>query len=188
MKDAWPWALGAIGVGLLFSRQAGDKAARKMTTPGREGWTATTHADLVDGIRQEARFAGIPEWLPLAMAETESRIRPLPPRGAGAGQTFYPFGIQQNRGQDLTGFPMGSDELVGALGPQEQLNAAVTEIARLWHLYGPDHERVRMGWVMPAYARRGRPFPEKTGSVMTARRMANWNRAVAKWGGPVPVA
>ena len=172
------WVLAAVAAVLyLWSRGTGEG----------EGEAALTREQLIDVARQEARASGVPEWLVLANMDVESGIRHLGPRGSGMGRTYYPMGIQTNRGMDLTGLD-GEDLHDSLSDAQANIHVGAQEWARIWGEYSPDVDRARMAWVMPAYARRGPPYPEKTGSVATATRLGNWRRAVARWGGPAAVA
>ncbi len=176
------WGAAILGVSMVVGRLGQSPGGPEI---GRE--------EVIEKIRHSARLRhdDIPEWVFLATAQVESGIRHLPSRGSGNGRTFYPFGIQRNRGSDLSHIPLEDTErLDAALGNLDRhINLGVDEVARLWRLYRGDIDRVRVAWVMPAYAKNGPPYPERMGSVPTSRRLANWRSAVAQMGGPVvPVA
>ena len=175
------WGAAVLGVSMVVGRMNQDKGDANINM-----------GDVEERIRREAKRYDytMPAYVPLAMAQVESNLKHLPSRGSGNGRTFYPFGIQRNRGADLTGLELGSEERDDALADLDyHIMIGVDEIARLWDVYGGDIDRVRVGWVYPASARKGPPYPKQMGSVLTSTRLSNWRKAVAKWGGPVvPVA
>ena len=193
----WVPVVGALVVGALAFRKDAEAAVQRGNDDPREAH-GQRQQDIAQKIREEAARVGLPPYIALATAQSESAFRHLPPRGSGPGRTFYPLGIQANRGADIvnrlggTSYSHDAPEVHEALGElDDHIAAGVAELKRGWDKYGPDHERVRMWWVMPAYARRGRPWPTMTGSVSTARRLNRWNNHVAAHGGPpgsVPVA
>ena len=140
-----------------------------------------------DLARDAASSAEIPAWLLLSTGQVESGLRHLSPRGSGEGRTFYPYGIQRNRGRDIFGRfygrpPDDQDELDAALGDLEiNTQFAAAELARGVERYGLDPDRLRLFWVWPAAARSGPPYAEQYGSVPTARRLANWHAAIDQW-------
>ena len=137
--------------------------------------------------RRAADSYGIPAWLLLSTGQVESRLRHLPPGGSGEGRTFYPYGIQRNRGRDIFvryygRQPEDLEELDAALGDLEvNTQFAAAELARGVERYGLDSDRLRLFWVWPAAARSGPPYAEQYGSVPTERRLANWHAAVDQW-------
>ena len=172
--EGWLAAAIAFVVGSAFMRRRAE-AAEEMEPASRD--------EIITIIREESARANIPAFIPLATAQSESGIQHLPPTGAGQRTTFYPFGIQRNRGADITGLE-GDDLDDELLNLRAHIRHGVNELARGYRRHGNDHELIRMFWVYPSAARNGRPFPNVTGSVKTAHRLQRWNDHVIMFGGP----
>ena len=142
-----------------------------------------------DLARRAAAQYEIPAWLILSLGQVESGLRHTDPHGSGEGRTFYPYGIQRNRGRDIFGraygrSPRDNAELDAALSDLEiNTDFAARELARGVGKYGLDADRLRFFWVWPAAARSGPPWAAQYGSVPTERRLANWHRALQRWQG-----
>ncbi len=180
MNDWLPWAAAAAAL-FAFSRKAG--ADGPMTYP------KLSRDQLIDLARQESEYHGMPPWILLATAQSESGIQHLAPTGKGQRKTFYPYGIQVNRGSYILQ-GVSQDELERVMSdPQALTSMAATELKRGYDLYGDDVDRLRMFWAMPAWAKRGAPWPRTTGSykgrpILTSHRLNRWRRHVEQWGGP----
>jgi len=150
--------------------------------------------DLKDMIAAAARRHGLPSYIALAMAQAESGTKALRPTGSGDGQTFYPMGIQLNRGRFVANrvlhLGLADAEIIELLlNPASQIELAAIELARGWKRhrndpFGNPDEAIRVFWAVPLAAKRrakGNPDWVKTwsGSYSWATRLKRW-RAVLR--------
>ena len=184
------WGIAFVVGSSFLARRASASVARGMDPKGSAP-NEERQRLIMSKIRQASTRVGLPHYIALATAQSESRQRHLEPTGAGKGETFYPFGIQKNRGADIvnrvmrTNYTWDDPRLETVLADLDaNIELGVDELLRGYKRHGDDHERVRMFWVYPAAARAGRPFPSVTGSVNTAHRLKRWNEHVAMFGGP----
>ena len=153
-----------------------------VSTLASSSGTAPQPGSVEDLARQAAQDWGVPAWYLLATGQVESQLRALAPTGNGEGMTFYPYGLTVGRARFILGNEQDDDHVLSLLRSLPgQTDLAAQELKRGWDLYEGDDEALRLFWVVPGVAKRGRPWPEMTGSVETSRRLRNWRAAVAKW-------
>ena len=126
-----------------------------------------------DYIYSSARRHSLPAWILLATKASETN-KDLDPTGSDWGKTFYPMGIQRNRGIDtlkryykkygkkenIQWSEWTQEELDNVLSdPRLQIELAAFELARGWRKYKntPDSvNRIRVFWGVPAGARKAK--------------------------------
>jgi hypothetical protein len=141
-------------------------------------------APIVEQATAAANLYGVPPRIVVATVLAESNAKHLGPRGSGEGKTFYPGGLQRNRGRDVLR-RMGHDpseltaEFVDAklADLDTHMRMLGHELARGWATYPGDDERMRVFWVAPGVAKAGRPWEGKwSGSVPWSRRLSRWQK------------
>jgi len=166
------WPIAILAALFLWGRR---KVTTKATVPD-EAWASVA--------LQESQSGGFPGWYILATADVESGMKARGPTGSGRARTFYPFGITIYRARDyLRGYT--DEEITEVLkDPVAQTQLVAEVLNDSWKRYGPNVDAVRMAYVLPGAAKAGQPYPAKTGSVATQRRLERWRAAVARHGGP----
>ena len=153
-------------------------------------------SDLKEMIVAAAARHNVPPYIALATAQAESGVKALRPTGSRDGQTFYPMGIQLNRGRYVANRVMNlgltDEEIIELLlNPESQIELAVAELARGWKRhrkdpFGNPDEAIRIFWAVPAVAKRrakGDPnwMSGWSGSVPWSRRLRRWNKIIDRY-------
>jgi len=153
-------------------------------------------SDLKGMIVAAAARHNLPPHIALATAQAESGVKALRPTGSRDGQTFYPMGIQLNRGRYVANRVMKlgltDEEIIELLlNPESQIELAVAELARGWKRhrkdpFGNPDEAMRIFWAVPAVAkRRAKGDPDWmsgwSGSVPWSKRLRRWNKIIDRY-------